>query len=107
MTFDEYDKKVMRTAVLALSQKDALTQSALGLCGEAGEFANLWKKISYHNHPMDTVKLCEELGDILWYVSRACSALDVTLEWVAEWNIAKLKQRYPQGFSSERSINRQ
>ena len=106
MTFDEYDKSTMRTAGKVLSPNDALTLSALGLCGEAGEFADLWKKINYHDHPMSTTKLCEELGDILWYVSRACSALNVTLEWVAEWNIAKLHNRYPDGFSSERSINR-
>ncbi len=106
MTFDEYEMAAMRTAGPVASLRDGLTVSALGLCGEAGEFADLWKKISYHDHPMDTTKLCEELGDILWYVQRACSALDVTMKEVAQANIDKLKIRYPEKFSSERSINR-
>ena len=107
MTLDDYQAIALGTASLADTQKDALILSALGLCGEAGEFTDLVKKIIYHNHPMNTEKLCEELGDILWYVARACSALNISMNNIARANTAKLSTRYPEGFSSERSINRE
>ena len=106
MTLDEYQDIALRTAGPANTKKDALLLSALGLCGESGEFADLIKKFIYHDHPLNTTKLCEELGDILWYIARACSALDVSLNSIARANMAKLVKRYPSGFSSERSINR-
>ena len=93
MTFDEYAKAAMRTAAPTMSKRDALTLSALGLCGEAGEFVDLWKKISYHNHPMDATKLCEELGDILWYVNSLGRHLGFTLEEIAKTNLEKLADR--------------
>ncbi len=105
MTFDEYEKAAMRTAD-PTTQAKALTLSALGICGEGGEFADLVKKHVFHEHQLPYDKLKEELGDILWYVTRACNVLGTTLEIVAAGNVEKLRQRYPDGFSSERSINR-
>ena len=106
MTFDEYDKAAARTAGPAQTQQEGLALCALGICGEGGEFADEVKKHLFHTHPLHWDKLVEELGDVLWYVSRACSALGTTLEMVALGNVAKLKQRYPEGFSSDQSINR-
>ena len=107
MTFDEYQLAMRRTAGPAYAQQGALELSALGMCGESGEFADLVKKHIFHGHPLPTAKLIEELGDVLWYVARACDTLGVTLDSVAFWNINKLCQRYPEGFSNERSINRE
>jgi hypothetical protein len=42
----------------------------------------------------------------LWYVAEICSAINADMSDVAQQNIDKLKARYPDGFSSERSINR-
>ncbi|HAV0063387.1 TPA: nucleotide pyrophosphohydrolase, partial [Listeria monocytogenes] len=41
--------------------------------------------------------------DVLWYVSQIAKWADISMETVAELNIEKLKRRYPQGFSTERS----
>lgn len=109
MTLDEYQQLAMRTAgptALNAGLTEGLTLSALGLCGESGEFADIVKKLIYHAHPFNKRNLVGELGDILWYVARACVVLGVTLEYVAGENIEKLRLRYPEGFSSERSINR-
>ena len=106
MNFYEYDAAVMRTAGPATTRHDALALSALGLAGESGEFADMIKKHLYHGHPLSMEKYVEELGDILWYLSRACDAVVISLHDVAEANIAKLQLRYPEGFSTERSINR-
>lgn len=79
---------------------------ALGIAGEAGEVADYIKKVLYHGHPIDKDKLCKELGDVLWYVATLADTAGLTLEVVARANIDKLWARYPNGFSTERSINR-
>lgn len=86
-----------------------LAYGGLGLAGESGEVVEIIKKVSYHDHPLDYVKKLElkkELGDVLWYIAYLCSVLDLDMGEIAEENIEKLKLRYPEGFSSERSINR-
>ena len=57
-------------------------------------------------HELDTAELQKELGDVLWYAALACNALGVQMGDVMEANIAKLRRRYPEGFSAERSRNR-
>ena len=81
--------------------------AALGLAGEAGEFANLVKKLTAHGHDIPLDELSDELGDVLWYLAEAASACGLELNHVATQNVDKLRARYPQGFSQERSINRQ
>ncbi|MBQ2862402.1 MAG: nucleoside triphosphate pyrophosphohydrolase family protein, partial [Oscillospiraceae bacterium] len=65
------------------------------------------KKHLFHGHELDREALIKELGDVAWYLAEASEALDVSLDEVFERNIEKLKKRYPEGFSSERSINRE
>lgn len=50
--------------------------------------------------------MIKELGDIAWYVAETAYALDIDLETVLTLNIEKLKKRYPEGFDTNRSINR-
>jgi NTP pyrophosphatase (non-canonical NTP hydrolase) len=80
--------------------------AALGLAGEAGEFANMVKKLTAHGHDIPLETLADELGDVLWYVAEAASACGLELGNIAHQNIDKLRSRYPEGFSEERSINR-
>lgn len=102
MHFDDYQDLAMRTA----SGVGAIEVAALGLAGEAGEFADHVKKHIAQGHALDEGFLAKELGDILWYVALASTILDRRMCDVAETNIAKLRARYPDGFESERSINR-
>ena len=41
--------------------------------------------------------LKSELGDVLWYISQVCTELDISLDEVAEANIAKLLDRQARG----------
>lgn len=101
MTLNEYQAAQNRTGA-----GFTLIVFTLGLAGEAGEVIELVKKHIGHGHSLDRQKMLIELGDVLWYVSALAGALGFTLEEVAQANIDKLKRRYPDGFSSERSQNR-
>ena len=60
-----------------------------------------------HGHDLDKDHLAKELGDIAWYLAEAATALDMDLEDILQANIEKLKKRYPEGFSSSASVNRE
>lgn len=107
MDFKEYQKLAMRTKNKQLIKDQQLLNAALGLNGEAGELADEIKKIFFHGHELNKDKLIKEAGDILWYIALLADAIGVDMETIAEKNIEKLKKRYPEGFSSERSIHRQ
>ena len=106
LTFNQYQKLAKRTAGAGRDGERRQIIAALGLAGEAGEFANMIKKISAHGHSINKDKLSEELGDILWYLSEGATACGLELNKIAHMNVQKLKERYPDGFSEERSINR-
>lgn len=83
-----------------------LVFAGLGAAGEAGEIGDYIKKVFAHGHPLDPEKLKKEVGDNLWYLARVCKLGGFTFEEAAAANIEKLKARYPEGFSTERSLNR-
>lgn len=107
MTGNEYQRLAMTTLNPELSKKDVLINGVMGLCGEAGEAIDIVKKHLHQGHPLDREKLIKELGDIAWYLAETAYALDVELDAVFEQNINKLKARYPEGFETEKSLNRQ
>lgn len=107
MTVNEYQKLAMTTLNPALSKKDVLINGVMGLCGESGEAIDIVKKHLAQGHPLDREKLIKELGDIAWYLAETATALDVTLEEVLEGNIEKLRRRYPEGFNTNHSLNRE
>lgn len=106
MKINEYQELAMKTLNPALDKKDILVNAVMGLYGEAGEATDLVKKHLYQNHEFDREAFIKELGDIAWYLAEACTAVDVELEDVLEKNIAKLKQRFPNGFDKNDSIKR-
>ena len=107
MEINEYQDLAMRTLNPALSKKDVLINGVMGLCGEAGEAIDIVKKHLAQGHPLDREKLIKELGDVAWYLAETAYALDVSLEEVLEGNIKKLMARYPQGFETKKSIERE
>lgn len=48
----------------------------------------------------------KELGDLMWFIAEYCTVMEWDLADIMQLNIDKLKARYPEGFSEERSINR-
>jgi NTP pyrophosphatase (non-canonical NTP hydrolase) len=106
MTLAEYQSLAARTLGRDRTHEQQLANAALGLSGEAGEVADTMKKHLFHQHPLDRDAMAKELGDCLWYVAAMATVLEMDLDEVAERNIEKLRRRYPEGFSFERSRNR-
>lgn len=80
-----------------------LKAAAMGCAGEGGEVCDYVKKVAYHNHELDKLRLVKELGDMMFYIAAACNATGIPLVDVFRVNILKLDQRYPNGFSPEAS----
>jgi len=77
-----------------------------GLLAEAGEFAEVVKKIVFQGKPLNEESIHHmkrELGDICWYLAVACKALDTDIDTVLKMNVEKLSARYPAGFEILRS----
>ena len=106
MTINEYQKLAMKTLNPQLSEKDVLINGVMGLCGESGEAIDIVKKWLAQGHELDKDKLKKELGDICWYLAETATALGCDLEDIMAANIEKLKNRYPEGFDTTRSVNR-
>lgn len=78
----------------------------IGMQGELGEIAEPIKKYLYSGHALDTSHIEQEIGDFLWYLANLCNSVGIDMQHAMQRNIEKLEKRYPDGFSSERSIHR-
>lgn len=99
---DEYKDQANRT----LGAYDEVIWILVAIMGEVGELINILKKVQKHKHKLQLHLVAEELGDILWYIAAAAKIFGLSLGEIAKQNIAKLKIRYPNGWSSEDSIKR-
>ena len=106
MEANKYQELAMRTLNKDIKKEDILINASMGLCGESGEVVDLVKKHLFQGHDLDKEKIIKELGDVAWYLAESCVALDISLDEVLEKNIKKLKERFPNGFESEKSIKR-
>lgn len=104
MTFNEYQKEAMRIA--SGMSGYLLLNGVMGLNGEAGECIDIVKKYMFQGHELDKEHIAKELSDCLWYIAVAAEGIGYKLDDIAEMNVEKLRKRYPDGFSTERSVNR-
>jgi hypothetical protein len=88
-----------------------LMTGGFGLGSEGGEFQEIVKKILFQGKPLNEENIFHmkrELGDIMWYWSNACRALNLDPNDVIAENVRKLEARYPGGtFDAYYSENRQ
>ena len=73
MTIDEYASWAASTAGVtdATIDREKLSYLALGLTGEAGEIAEMFKKL-IRDGKLDRAHLAEELGDVIYYWACLC-----------------------------------
>lgn len=111
MNASEYQKLAARTLIDAPTRDYTVAElmlvwNAIGLGGEAGEILELVKKGVFHDHGVDHAKIRKELGDVLWYAAAIATKCGIDLGDVMAENIAKLRLRYPEGFTSAASVAR-
>ena len=102
---DDYQREALRTAGEATAT-GWLFEKLMGLPEEVGEVLGAVKKAEFHGHVMNHEAIKKELGDVLWYVACIAHWYGFDLSDVASANVEKLRKRYPDGFSVERSVNR-
>jgi len=100
MNFNDYQTKSRKTAKYPAIGHPVIYPT-LGLVNEAGEVAGKIKKVfrdkdgEINAETRDALKA--ELGDVLWYIAQVATELDLTLDEIAEYNIAKLMDRLERG----------
>lgn len=105
ITMNEYQRLAART-IRSDMGNIAMTNHALhGMVSEVGELHGLHQKV-YQGHMLDEEHAKKELGDALWFIAEYCTAHGWNLGDIGQLNIDKLKARYPEGFSEERSLHR-
>lgn len=101
MTFDEYQKQAITTALPIGGETGDFMYRTLGLANEAGEVAGKVKKILRDKggqlSEADKADIIKEMGDVLWYLQALADYLGVSLEVVAEQNLDKVLGRKARG----------
>jgi NTP pyrophosphatase (non-canonical NTP hydrolase) len=97
MTFDEYQKLALKTALYNSDSLMDKTIWAMGVAGEAGEVIEKWKKIVAYKNGLvsdeDKSELAKELGDVVWYIAVLSHSLGLSFDEVMQANIKKLSAR--------------
>lgn len=97
MTFDEYQKKALTTAVRNSEDLMQKTIWVMGVAGEAGEVLEKWKKIVAYKEGIISKKelslLGKELADVVWYIAVLAHDLGLSFDEVMQQNVAKLEDR--------------
>ena len=106
LTLDAYQQKAARTINPNLTRPETERHALFGLAAETGEVLSLFQK-ELQGHPIQKDDVIKEIGDVLWMCAELCTLYDLSMGDVAQANIDKLRQRYPEGFDPERSIHRE
>jgi NTP pyrophosphatase (non-canonical NTP hydrolase) len=100
MNFIDYQQKAKATAKYPVIGHGVIYPT-LGLTNEAGEVSGKIKKVFrdkdgvISEETRDALKA--ELGDVLWYLAQVATELNLSLDEIAEHNIAKLLDRQARG----------
>lgn len=107
MELNEYQTRASKTAIYPTYKAKEYT--IIGLCGEAGELANKYKKVMRGDKDLVAVRedILTELGGVLWYVAMIAAEFGFSLDRVAEANLTKLESRKERGVIQGDGDNRQ
>lgn len=98
----EYQKLCKASAKRFETDEHEILTWGLGIAGEAGDVASCIKKtVAHNNDQRDGIR--ENIGDTLWYAAMICNFYGWELHEILDENLAKLKERYPDGFTTERA----
>ena len=83
-----------------------LLHAAIGIAGEAGELLDAVRKHVFDGQPLDEDNVIEELGDLCFYLEAAFQAIKMKRGDIEELNMAKLFERYKDGYSDQQAQER-
>lgn len=104
-----YANFTAQVSQLFTGKKDPLERklhAAVGVASEAGELLDALKKTWVYGKELDYENILEECGDALFYMTALLNECGFTLQDAMEHNVAKLRKRYPNGFSQKDAIAR-
>ncbi len=103
---DEYQREASRTMRFGADMQTDKLLLAIGLAGEAGEAANVVKKMIRDDNQGGEMraKLLDEAGDCLWQIAALLEIFGMSLSDAAAQNLEKLRRRYPRGFTPDGGI---
>lgn len=110
-TLVDYQEAAMRTAktfapkTFSTEEMDLL-HAALGVSSDAGELVDAIKKHLIYGKELDKQNVVEEIGDVMWFCALCCRAIGEDLDYIAQMNIGKLMQRYPDKYTDQAAIAR-
>lgn len=101
MTFDQYQKQALTTAIFSNNEMLDLSHWVLGVTGESGEIAEKVKKIIRDENATiseeQKTEIAKEIGDVLWYLAVLAHSLGYSLDELAKLNLNKLASRKARG----------
>lgn len=112
MTFDEYQKAAITTALQSDSADPLLQKSiwVMGIAGEAGEVVEKWKKaVAYRNGEFNEEEFADfkkEFADVIWYIAVLANSLGLSLDELMQENLDKLASRKARGVIKGAGDNR-
>lgn len=112
MTFDEYQKAAITTALQSESTDPLLQKSiwVMGIAGEAGEVVEKWKKaVAYRNGEFNEAEFADfkkEFADVIWYIAVLADSLGLSLDELMQENLDKLASRKARGVIKGAGDNR-
>lgn len=108
MNFNEYQQQALMADNKDLDPIATKMIASLELLATAGKVADLVRRnVNVRGQKMDEEKLCEQLGDMLSDIAALSWKYGIPLEGVAQTNIVRLQERYPERFGAEAPINSQ
>jgi NTP pyrophosphatase (non-canonical NTP hydrolase) len=112
MTPEEFIKNAIRTAPSEYMHFSSnlvhpdIVHAWLGVTTECGESGDVVKKALIYGKEPDLINLDEEFGDKLWYIALYCFNRNISFEHLFDLVINKLRQRFPEAYSSDAAIRR-
>lgn len=106
MSLNDYQEMAYYAIQEHENDKAEIMHWAVGLGEEAGEVLGVVKH-RYFSNDYEPMRMVDELGDALWHISAMAVACGFTLDDIAQYNLLKIRCRYPDGkFDEIRSENR-
>ena len=99
-TLKDYQKLCKLTAKKFTDPALEISTWGLGIAGEAGDVASCIKKTFAHNNDQ-RAGIRENIGDTLWYAASICNFFGWDMQEILNENVAKLKKRFPNGFTAK------